>query len=222
MKTCLPPQWISGQVFENWLNACDPHQCRDAHIEIHVPTECKILIQSALMMVSLLNQLASTGRHVILTFDAVGETYNYLNRMGVFDCLNGAVDVRPERPLVSGAAIYGGGNPRLVEIHALPPGNSQAVQGLPTLLASSLRHSLHGQPTADTIEAHLSTVLTEVLDNVYEHSDTVIPGLVALQPYLNAVRPYVVLAISDSGYGIPHTLRTSVQGIVGRSAGINR
>ena len=117
------------------------------------------------------------------------------------------VEVRPERPPVSGAEIYGGGNPALVEIHEVPPGKPQAVRGLPGLLAESLRQSLYNRPDAETIEARLMTVLTEVLDNVYQHSCTPIAGFVALQPYLNAVRPRVVLAISDSGHGIPDTLR---------------
>jgi len=127
--------------------------------------------------------------------------------MGFFEHLAREVDVRPERPIISGAMIYGGGNRELVEIHEVPPGDQQSIRDLPLLLAGSLKQSLRDQPDADTIQNHLATVLSEVLDNVYQHSDTRLSGFVALQPYKNASQPKVMLAISDCGLGIPRTLR---------------
>lgn len=185
----------------------NPHASQDASVEICVPTNCKVSIHAALLLVSLINQLSLRGQYIILSFDAPDEAYGYLSRMGFFEHIAPAVDVRPERPIVSGAMVNGGGNRELVEIHEVPPGKQESIRDLPLLLAGSLTQSLRGHPDADTIQKHVATVLSEVLDNVYQHSNTILPGLVALQPYRKASQPKVMLSISDSGYGITRTLR---------------
>jgi hypothetical protein len=211
MKLDLPPRWIFSRIFEECMLQHDPHGSQDASVEIHVPTECKVSIQAALLLASLINQLSLRGQYIILSFDSTDGAYSYLSRMGFFEHLDPAVDVRPERPIISGAMVHGGGNRELVEIHEVPPGEQYSIRDLPLLLAGSLTHSLRDHPDADTIQKHLATVLSEVLDNVYQHSGTVLPGLVALQPYKNASQPKVMLSISDSGYGITRTLREAQQ-----------
>lgn len=192
------------------MDQSNPHTLSHGDVEFIVPAGCKVPIQTALMLVSLLNQLACCGRRVVLSFETTDGAYGYLSRMRFFESLAREVEVRPERPAVTGAMIHGGGNPSLVEIHEIPPGSPQAAGHLPTLLAASLRQSLHGRPDADRIEGHIGTVLTEVLDNVYQHSGTPIAGFVGLQPYKQGDN--VVVAVSDSGYGLSRTIRDSVPG----------
>jgi glucose-6-phosphate-specific signal transduction histidine kinase len=57
-------------------------------------------------------------------------------------------------------------------------------------------------------------VLTELLDNVYQHSHTPIAGFVGLQPYRQGAN--VVLAVSDSGQGLSTTIRQAMPGKVSR------
>ena len=207
MILTLPSRWVFNPEFEGLLNQANPHQSQESNIEIVIPKNCKISIQAALLLVSLINQLSLCGTRIVITFNSIEGAYGYLSRMAFFERLVPAIEVRPKRPLVSGAMIHRGDNPALVEIHELPLGQQDDIRELPGLLASSLRKSLHDQPDAETIEVHIATVLTEVLDNVYQHSHTPLPGFVALQPYKNASPPKVILAISDSGHGITRTLR---------------
>jgi hypothetical protein len=213
MNIEFPPYWVSAEQFENLLVGWDPHGSKQASQEIRIPASCKLPIQTALKLVSLINQLISCGVRIILNFESTQGTYGYLSRMAFFECLAETVSVFPRRPTVSGAKIYGGGNPEIVEMHEVPLTYSKQANRLPELLSLSLRQVLDGRRDAETIEVHICTVLTEVLGNIYQHSGTPLAGLVALQPYKNASK--VVLAVSDSGRGIPSTLRESASGKLG-------
>jgi len=82
------------------------------------PTGCSIMVDTAVRLLSLFNQLDYRTCRVRLDFEA-GEAgaMGYLNRMGFFDHLSGNIEVLPARPAVSGAEIYGGTNARLVEMY---------------------------------------------------------------------------------------------------------
>ena len=75
------------------------------------------MIDAAIRLLSLANQLVLTTRRVQLNFEE-GETgtMGYLNRMGFFDNLAPSINVIPNRPAYSGAQLFRGGNTGLVEI----------------------------------------------------------------------------------------------------------
>lgn len=158
-------------------------------------------------MLSLFNQLSYASRRVILDFEDINDLYGYLDRMAFFERLATHVEVKPGKPKVSTAFLYAGTNETLVEIHEVPLGGEDAARHLPSLLNYSLLENLAGNPNANRIAAHVATVLTELLGNIYQHSETPVPGLVALQRYKKANPPRVTLAISDSGHGLTETLR---------------
>jgi hypothetical protein len=207
VKIVFPPAWVQTKDFEKFLSNSLPHESPDTEVVFTFPSDCKVPIHIALMMLSLFNQLSYSTRRVILEFEDVHELYGYLNRMAFFERLAPEVEVKPRKPGVSSASVYGGTNETLVEIHEAPLGGEMAARNLPSLLKRSLMQNLAGNPKAATIGAHVGTVLTELLGNIYQHSDTPIPGFVALQPYINATPPKVTLAISDSGHGLTETLR---------------
>lgn len=210
MRVDLPPYWVFSEQLESLLIRWNPHGSQQSSYEITIPAACKLPIQTALILVSLINQLVNCGVRVVLEFESTQGAYGYLSRMAFFECLESTVEVLPKRPSVSGAMKYGGGNPEIVEIHEVPLGRSSEANRLPVLLSHSLREVLEGRHDAQTIEVHVGTVLTEVLDNIYQHSQTPLPGLVALQPYKRASK--VILAVSDSGHGISTTLRDAAKG----------
>jgi hypothetical protein len=106
----FPPAWINASRFERaLLNSCGPH-AQDTHeVTFEFPIDCKIMVDGAIRLLSLANQLASTTRRVRLNFEeGRSGTMGYLDRMAFFDHLHGDVEVLPERPAHSAAAIHRG------------------------------------------------------------------------------------------------------------------
>lgn len=111
----FPPTWINADRFEATLrNSFGPHSPGSHEVIFYFPTGCKVMIDGATRLLSLVNQLAFSTRRVRLNFeeDEAG-TMGYLNRMGFFDHLNSKVVIYPERPAYSGAVIHRGGNSML-------------------------------------------------------------------------------------------------------------
>ena len=97
--------------------SCGPHAPNSHDVVFEIPADCKIMIDGAIRLLSLANQLASTTRRTRLRFEeSEAGAMGYLHRVGFFECLDTRVDVEPERPFVSGAALHRGGNRMLVEI----------------------------------------------------------------------------------------------------------
>lgn len=166
------------------------------------------MVDAAVRILSLANQLNFTTRRVRLEFDE-GETgtMGYLNRMGFFDNLAPEIEVLPARPSISGALVYGGTNSDLVEIARINPKGRD--QDLPTRLSKAVAASLCKRPDAPLIEGAIWTVFAELIDNVFSHSSTVLDGYAAMQLYKRGHSLRVV--VSDSGLGIMHTLRPSLE-----------
>ena len=67
------------------------------------------MIDVAMRLLSFCNQLILTTRRVRLEFAAGDDgIMGYLGRMGFFDHLSTQVDVKPARPVFSGARTYRG------------------------------------------------------------------------------------------------------------------
>jgi hypothetical protein len=104
----FPTNWVNASLFDWALrNSCGPHDSSAFETTFEFPTGCKIMIEAAVRLLSLVNQLALTTRRVHLNFeDGADGTMGYLNRMGFFDHLADSVEVRPSRPAYSGAKFY--------------------------------------------------------------------------------------------------------------------
>ena len=97
----FPANWVNPSRFEAAMRAsCGPHAPNSHDVVFEIPADCKIMIDGAIRLLSLANQLASTTRRTRLRFEE-GEVgaMGYLNRVGFFECLDTRVDVEPERPL---------------------------------------------------------------------------------------------------------------------------
>jgi len=91
----FPPQWIDITKFERaLLNSCGPHDAGTYRVIFEFPVGCKIMVDAATRLLSLINQLASTTRVVLLDFqEGDAGTMGYLNRMGFFDHLAADVEI---------------------------------------------------------------------------------------------------------------------------------
>ena len=205
----FPGTWIDISRFEYALqNSCGPHDPNTYEVTMEFPVGCKIMVDAAIRVLSLANQLALTTRRVCLDFEE-GEagTMGYLNRMGFFDHLSPDVEVLPGWPGYSAAELHRGGNRALVEIARI---NKDARdEDLPARLMSVLRQSCRERPDAAALEGAAWLIFAELIDNIFAHSRTRVDGYAALQVYSGGNR--LLVAVSDSGLGIMETLRPSLR-----------
>jgi hypothetical protein len=204
----FPAKWVNASSFETALrNSCGPHAAGTFEVTFEFPTGCKVMVDAAIRLLSLANQLASTTRRVRLNFEE-GEagTMGYLDRMGFFDHLRPDVDVQPTRPAYSAARFHRGGNSALVEIARIT--KDARDNELPNRLTRALMRSCSGRADASELEGAAWTIFAELIDNIFSHSDTRLDGYAALQVYSGGNR--LSVAVSDSGRGIMETLRPSL------------
>jgi hypothetical protein len=165
------------------------------------------MVDGAIRLLSLANQLVETTRRVHMTFEE-GEsgTMGYLNRMGFFDHLAPEVEVLPARPPYSGAQLYRGTNSMLVEIARI---NKDARDDdLPTRLSDAVFKACSGRKDVEALKGATFTIFAELIDNIFSHSATRLDGYAALQVYSGGNR--LSVAVSDSGLGIMQTLRPAL------------
>lgn len=205
----FPGQWINISKFETALRCSSgPHSPNVYEVAFEFPEGCKIMVDSAIRLLSLTNQLASATKRVRLDFEE-GEagTMGYLNRMGFFDHLADEIEVLPKRPAYSIAKLRRGGNAALVEIARI--NKDDRDDDLPNRLTEALMRSCQNRPDAKELEGAAWLIFCELIDNVFAHSKTQLDGYAALQVYPGGNK--LSVAVSDSGLGIMQTLRPSLR-----------
>jgi hypothetical protein len=194
---CFPAQWVNASQFEWALrNSCGPHDPNTFEVSFEFPSGCKVMVDTGIRLLSLVNQLASTTLRVRRDFvEGEAGTMGYLNRMGFFDYLADIVEVLPSRPAYSAAEMHRGGNAALVEIAHI---NKDARdEALPTCLTDALMRSCRTRPDAGELEGAAWLIFAELIDNIFSHSRTELDGYAALQVYSKGNR--LSVAVSDSG-----------------------
>lgn len=166
------------------------------------------MVDGAIRLLSLVNQLAFSTRRVQLNFEE-GEsgTMGYLNRMGFFDHLAPDVQVLPAKPSYSGAKLHRGENSMLVEIARI--NKDVRDEDLPTRLTAVISRACSSRKDVKELKGAAWTIFAELIDNIFAHSATQLNGYAALQVYSGGNR--LSVAVSDSGLGIMQTLRPSLR-----------
>jgi len=194
MKITFPENvWIGGGRLEGILYGAKEIIYGSGPVYFEILPGSKILIDAAVIFLSLVNQLSVTGKAVTIDFhDEDSDVMGYFNRMGFFDHVDSRVSILPDRPLYSGAKLYNKANKGLVEIAGIDDDEE-----LPGRLADVLK----------TKNAKLGkaafTIFGELIDNVLGHSSTKLSAFAALQTYKNGI----MVIVSDSGKGLLATLR---------------
>ena len=201
-------KWVDGSQLEKDLQAsCSPHESKISDVRFIFPVGCSIMIDTAVRVLSLFNQLDQSCRLVTLDFeDGESGAMGYLDRMGFFDFLAQNIKVLPLRPSHSKAKLYGGANPNLVEIAQIQHKNRD--DSLPTRLTNALMRAYGSRTDARELEGAAWTIFAELIDNIFSHSQTPIDGYAALQVYRGG--NMLQVAVSDSGLGIMETLRPAL------------
>lgn len=203
----FPAEWINASRVEEVLGGgCGLYEPSMSDVCFSFPIGCKVMIDAAVRLLSLFNQLDHCCRRVRLDFTE-GEigAMGYLNRMGFFDYLSPNIEVQPSRPAFSGAELYRGSNANLVEIARISYGNRDDM--LPSRLTEALMQACGNRPDANELQGAAWTIFAELIDNVFSHSETKLDGYAALQLY----RRGLTVAVSDSGLGIMETLRPALK-----------
>ncbi len=200
-------QWVDSQSFEmSLVKGAPPHGADITDVVFEMPIGCRIMVDTGIRMLSLANQLRCVHKHVTLDFKGdIDGSYGYLNRIGFFDHLDPSIEVLPAKPLLSNASLYRGNNSRLVEIEKINPDHKD--QTLPSRLADALDEAVRHRSDHESLSFAAYTVLSELTDNIFQHSSTKLDGYAVLQVYKRGVK----VAVSDSGKGIIETLRPSLQ-----------
>ena len=72
---------------------------------------CKVMVDAAARLLSLINQMASVARPVTLEFhDGEEGVMGYLSRIGFFELLHSSVAIAPNPPSYSRGEVYRGTN----------------------------------------------------------------------------------------------------------------
>ena len=172
MSCCidLPPLWVTASRLEEALRRSG-HPHRAADVLIRFPIGCKLMIDSAVRILSLANQLDHcTGRVRLDFLEGEPGALGYLNRMGFFDHLSGNVEVTPSRPEYSGAQLYRGGNSGLVEIARI--NKNDRDRKLPDRLTAVVGQSCRSRRDVNELCGAAWTIFAELIDNVFSHSQT--------------------------------------------------
>lgn len=165
------------------------------------------MTEAAVRLLSLLNQLDHATRRVFINFEENEDVLGYLNRIGFFEVLSPNVVVLPKRPKTWTVRRYRGRNPNLVEIQRID--RNHRDRELPKRLTEAIGHACENRPDVDELEGAAWTILAELIDNVFAHSETQLDGFAALQVYPKG--NCLKVAVSDSGLGLLKTLRPALQ-----------
>jgi len=192
----FPEMWINSHKLEEVLWRAKASIQDGKHVHFEILPNTKILIDAAVIFLSLINQLAADGKLVSIDFgieDSV--VMGYLNRMGFFDHLDSRIIILPAPPNFSAAQVYNKSNPTLVEIVNINPHENN--DELPGRLADVF------QAKDKKLGKAAFTIFGELIDNVIGHSSSTINAYAALQSYKSGA----IVIVSDSGSGLLETLR---------------
>jgi len=161
------------------------------------------MIACTARLLALVNQLAYFGKEVTVDFTNAPQTCTYLNRARFFDLLRDEVVVLPHRPSSSAADRYQGQSETLVEFGAVDPtsNNEDLIRHLTAKFV---------QGSSPDYQVAAFTLFGELIGNVREHSESPLNGFAGLQKY-GGSRPHIQTVVTDSGVGIVHSLRPTLQ-----------
>lgn len=203
------------RLWGNWLRASDVDRAvrsggnpfaSPGPVTFQVTSGTKMLLDACVRLLAYSNQIIAEGIPVRLVFED-GPAMGYLDRMGFFDHLTPAVEVSPDRPAVSGAYVFGGNNRGLVEICAIRPGMD--AHDLISKLKGTIGATCGGRPDFPQFEDAMTTILSELVGNVYLHGGDGATGYAAFQSYNASNKARVV--VSDNGRGLMQTIRPPLE-----------
>jgi hypothetical protein len=200
------PSRLDVQEFETAIAATGPLDSRAHAFQFDYTDVSFAPLSSHVHALSLYNQLVQQGATVELVWPD-GSTISYAERMGFFQVLDPRVEVSPTRPAGGLAEIFRASNPTLLELTQIHPGDRAKADQILRLVYDRVASNLAGCQDSETVAGRVATVATEVVENIFQWSDTKLPGIIGLQRYPKGGQ--FGLTIGDSGMGITASLRAN-------------
>mgnify|MGYP003635943332 CR=1 FL=1 len=207
--------WMDGLSFDRAVaKSGSPLESDCNSILFVVPEGCKIFLEAEARLLSLSNQCIAEGKTVTIDFNECEDTLSFFDRNGFFDLLDKAVIVKPRRSLISMAEIFQGNSDTVyefAEINTTDP-DEKIPQRLKNSFVRLVEETLKKPGVGERYSDPAFLVLSELFGNVGDHSDSPLPGYIALQRYKGhggrrPIDPHIQTIVSDSGKGIVGTLR---------------
>jgi len=201
--------WIDGLAFDRSIGKVgSPLESGCSSIHFIVPEGCKIFLEAEARLLAYSNQSIHIGKRVVIDFNDCHETLSWFDRNGFFEMLHEDVVVKPNRPMFSSAELFKGNSEAVYEFGEVDP------LDLDEDIPQRLKHSFVSY-AGEQYSQPAFTVLSELFGNVRDHSESPIPGYIALQYYkgfkgrggYSGVKPHIQTIVSDSGRGITGTLK---------------
>lgn len=201
--------WIDGLALDRSIGKVgSPLISGCSSIHFVVPEGCKIFLEAAARLLAYSNQSIHIGKSVTIDFNDCQDTLSYFDRIGFFEMLHKDVVVKPNPPLFSSAELFKGNSEAVYEFGEVNPDD------LDEDIPQRLKHSFVSY-AGEKYSQPAFTVLSELFGNVRDHSESPIPGYIALQRYKGykgkngsaGVKPHIQTIVSDSGRGITGTLK---------------
>ena len=212
-RTCLSvafPATVTADAFEEQLKACGVRSDLTTAITFDHTSVTFAPIDALVSMVCLYNRLAHEGADVEVRWDATQDSFGYAERVGFFALLDARVRVTPERPPRGSSSfeLYQRRNKNVLEMRSLNLGAHDSADEVISTLPDQLGEILGaGEGRSDAVN-RIWTCASETIENIYEHSESPVPGVVAAQLYASGSRgPRVELVIADAGLGLLTTIR---------------
>lgn len=204
----LAKHWVNAVDFDAFLKrAGDPRKAGISAVAVSVATGTGIMVDAALRLLSLCNQLVVEGKSVSISFeDDISGSMGYLDRIAFFDLLDARVDIYPDLPEESAAELYAGNNSGLIEIQAIS--RVRRDDTVPTRLAKRLSETRRTKAERTAIYGAAYSMFGELIGNIHAHSETFVDGYAVYQQYSGGNQ--VTVAVSDSGVGLIETLRPTL------------
>jgi hypothetical protein len=201
-------------MLANWMRASDlenllaqygsPHQAHFTEIVIYFPNGCKLWLDATALLLAIVNQVAHTGRMVKLRFEEE-ILFSYLNRLGFFELLDPLILVESQRLNPQTWTKYKGKNINLVELRTIPIEGDPEKDHTHQELVATLEKLVQFNPSGEALSNAVSLIFSELIRNIYHHSETPVVGFAALQVYQHEKKIQIVIA--DSGKGILQSIR---------------
>ncbi|MFL5704027.1 MAG: ATP-binding protein [Ktedonobacteraceae bacterium] len=206
-RIILSGHWITAKALEQVLLRFQESLTQDdGPIIIVLHKRCKVMVDAAVRLLSLANQLSAQNRAITFAFDGIwNEARRYLYRANFFNLLSQQVKVVPELPNFPLLSNYQGNNRNLVEFKSIRPNEQQAAHSIPRQLTDALIFAMEARSDMQLLRHTAFTIFAELIDNIYNHSLTTLDGFAGLQVYRAGGEVQVV--VSDSGVGLLQTAR---------------
>lgn len=206
----FPDSWIDANGFERTLAqlSINSFTVQDK-VTFRFCSSCKIMMDAAARLLSLANQLISTGITTQMIFDGErSDVLNYLNRANFFKLLSEDVIVSPPSTSLRNIQSFHGTNDGLVELDTVGPAESDTKPELISRLQKAVGAQFKDYQGVHTLEDAVFTIFSELVNNVHVHSQTELAGCAALQTYRLGKKVQIV--VSDSGIGLLETLKPKI------------